>query len=327
MSVGFSKHRSGAIGPPGGVRGKTPSRADLLRSSQRVTVPVAAPNTQLETLLTAHAEYLRACRHRLAARLESRAETRRLAAYVCGGKMLRPLILYLFSHAVGGKVQALESGGEAIELMHAASLVHDDILDGSSQRRGLPALHLAIGARSALVMGDYLILLAFDALCDSTVETSADQALEAIRTLSRCAQECCLGQVDELGDVSSASVRGTYVSIAARKTGAPFAAAAALGVILAGGTREQVEGALSYGRSLGILYQMTDDALDNTARSISHQNGGAHVPTAGAKLVEVERGMEIHATQAARSLECFAPSEHKLALIRFAAPSTLLGGT
>src|SRR5712692_2305992 len=78
--------------------------------------------------------------------------------YVTRGKMLRPLLVFMAASAVGGEPTTAMCGARAIELLHTASLVHDDMIDGAVERRGLPALHLQLGFERALVVGDYLIL-------------------------------------------------------------------------------------------------------------------------------------------------------------------------
>jgi len=199
---------------------------------------------------------------------------------LCRGKLVRGLIVHLAgaasgagasgAGASGSRADPLETCAYAIELLHGASLVHDDIVDRGTRRRGVPALHKQTGMEVALVLGDYLLVHAYAVLA-SLGGLSAD----AVGLVSRYAQECCVGQARELAPTEPVT-ESVYVSIARAKTGAVFAAAAELGVLVAGGTAARRAAAEQYGRSLGVAYQIRDDVLDlNREAPARGEPGGA----------------------------------------------------
>jgi geranylgeranyl pyrophosphate synthase len=175
---------------------------------------------------------------------------------LCRGKLLRGLIVYLAGGASGGCPAVLDTPAHAIELLHGASLIHDDIVDHAAHRRGVPALHKQVGPEVALILGDYLLVHAYSVLAGA-----GDLAAEAVRVVSRYAQECCVGQARELGPKDPVT-EDVYVSTVRAKTGAVFAAAAELGVLAAGGGAELRAAARQYGESLGVAYQVGDDVVD-----------------------------------------------------------------
>jgi len=213
-------------------------------------------------LLGHHAERIERCRRRLVSRLRNAPAGAALGEYLGRGKMLRASLVFLSCAAVGGDPERALMAAEAIELIHGGSLVHDDLIDEADERRGLPALHRRVGESAALVLGDYLLIRAFDALGEARGLHPADRVLEALRTLSHLAQECCRGQLEEL-DLSDQPVSEEgYLSIIRGKTAAPFMAASVLGALLGGGTDEEIARLRQYGLSLGIAFQIYDDVLD-----------------------------------------------------------------
>jgi geranylgeranyl pyrophosphate synthase len=142
----------------------------------------------------------------------------------------------------------------AVELVHLASLVHDDIIDGATERRGMPALHLALGRDRALVVGDLLIVAAFEEL------GRVRGAAAAVAMFSEGARLCCLGQLTELGgELVSES---DYLDVVAKKSGALFAVATSLGGLIAGASDNEVAALASFGTALGSAYQIRDDLHD-----------------------------------------------------------------
>jgi geranylgeranyl pyrophosphate synthase len=148
----------------------------------------------------------------------------------------------------------LVHGAVAIELLHLASLVHDDIIDEATERRGVPALHVALGRDRALVVGDLLIVAAFEEL------GRVRGASAAVATLSEGARLCCLGQLTELGRHMVSET--DYLDVVAKKTGALFAAAASLGGVIAGAPDDDVAALAAFGTALGSAYQIRDDLHD-----------------------------------------------------------------
>jgi geranylgeranyl pyrophosphate synthase len=215
---------------------------------------------EVQDPLSAHVEE---CRHRLAAGLSATADGAPLAAYFKRGKMIRARLVFASAAAVGGDPARVTYAAEAIELLHGASLFHDDLIDGTDERRGLPALHRRMSLSEALLLGDFLLLRAFDILCQAqAVACSAHQALSAIQVLAAHAQACCRGERLEVKLSGQSISESTYFSIVEDKTAAPFMAATALGAIMGNGTKRDREVFATYARHFGVVFQICDDMLD-----------------------------------------------------------------
>ena len=176
-----------------------------------------------------------------------------------GGKTLRPVIAMLCAEAVGADMEDALPGAVAVELVHAFSLVHDDIMDLDEQRRHRDALWKAYGVGPALLAGDALLALAISRLSGPGRDV-------AMRYLSAALMELVQGQTQDMafesrrwsgpGEVSV----GEYVEMAAGKTGALVGAAAATGVAL-GGAPGLAERMWEMGREMGVAFQIVDDLL------------------------------------------------------------------
>ncbi len=173
-----------------------------------------------------------------------------------GGKRLRPALALLAYRAVGGDdVKSLLPLAAAYELVHSATLIHDDINDGAPVRRGRPTVAQAFGPASAIVAGDYLFVKGYE-VCGRYGEKIIRVTADACTALAE-------GQILELRNVRNLRMgERTYFRIIARKTAAPMAAGARAGALLGGGTPRQVEGFAAYGHHLGMAFQITDDILD-----------------------------------------------------------------
>ncbi|SDS74300.1 polyprenyl synthetase family protein [Actinopolymorpha singaporensis] len=220
----------------------------------------------------AHAKYvpvLRTISERLSAEVEKCPQEGALREFVRRGKGLRPLMVVLAANAVGGDDAAAVAPAVSVELLHAASLIHDDIIDRSPFRRGLPAVHVTAGAATALVVGDWLLVRAFGVLAGPDGISGAAPAptgtrSRQVRLLADFAAACCTGQLRESGarTANRSLDHRSYYQETAAKTGAPFAAAAALGAV-AGGAEDHVVDVLTrFGYALGVAYQAADDLVD-----------------------------------------------------------------
>ena len=173
-----------------------------------------------------------------------------------GGKRLRPKTVLLSYEAAGGEdVSRAVPLAAAVELLHTASLIHDDINDRSAMRRGKPSVSAQWGDSLALLVGDFVFvkLLNLASGFDSRV----------FRVLAGCCSAIVEGetlQMVHLGDTRM--TEETYLSIVARKTAALFSACGELGGLLAGGTEDQVGALRDFGFNLGIAFQIRDDTLD-----------------------------------------------------------------
>lgn len=170
---------------------------------------------------------------------------------ISGGKRIRPLFLLLVFEALKGKDResALDVAF-ALELAHAASLVHDDIIDWDDVRRGKPALWRQIGISRAIVEGHRIINLAF--------RTVLEKGLEISRIFLEAWDEASLGVLEEVLSTTPPS-KLLYLRIIENKTASLFAAAAESAAILAGAPKDVRELAKRYGRCVGIVYQIGDD--------------------------------------------------------------------
>jgi len=173
-------------------------------------------------------------------------------ALLGGGKRLRPILCIAAARACGGDEEAALRPGCALEMIHAYSLVHDDLpaMDDDDVRRGQPACHKAFGEAAAILAGDALLTHAFYVLAKS--------APEAVAMVSEAAGPTGMvgGQVD---DVRGA---GPIESIHLRKTAAMFQAAVGLGGMVAGASDKPLQALAAYGRALGLAFQVADDLLD-----------------------------------------------------------------
>lgn len=185
-----------------------------------------------------------------------------LAAMIGEAKLLRGTLLLGTGSALGAPSTALVPAAVSVELLHLASLVHDDMIDDARERRGVAAFHVAAGRPRALVVGDLLIVAAFDALRELAGVVRGDVFASAIGALTTSARSCCLGQLDELDPERSVRSEAEYLDVAARKTGSLFALSASLGAVLGEADEDDVAALAAFGTQLGTAYQVRDDIRD-----------------------------------------------------------------
>ena len=178
-----------------------------------------------------------------------------------GGKRLRPALLIL-SHKALGKSQSSENAirlATVMEMLHTATLVHDDIIDNASTRRNQTSVNARFGNQTAVLMGDWLYMSAFE----TSLKERSLEILDILTELTRKMTEGELMQLTMLGrtDISEAE----YFDILRRKTAYLFSACCEIGAILGGASEEQRIGLREYGKNLGISFQLADDLLDFTA--------------------------------------------------------------
>jgi geranylgeranyl pyrophosphate synthase len=225
----------------------------------------------MRDVLSRYAPYLAECRTVISQDLANAPLGAILSEYFERGKMLRPLLLFVSTAAVGGDPAAVIAAAQALELLHAASLIHDDIIDEAQERRGHASLHLRIGTGPAVVVGDYLILRSYTVFA----KMNSGRVLEALRVLSECAEECCRGQIKELTSEAE-HCEETYFSIVRGKTASQFVAAATVGAILGDGAPHQIEALRTFALNTGIAFQIRDDELDIAGEA---QDSWARRPT------------------------------------------------
>ncbi len=185
------------------------------------------------------------------------------------GKRLRPQLVLLATQACGGKVEDALPAAAAVEMIHAYSLVHDDLpaMDDDDLRRGRPTCHKQFDEATAILVGDALQARAFEVL--ATEITPAERAARCCATLAQAAGASALvgGQADDLTSQFFQPTDDTQAIerlelIHRRKTGALFRASLRLGAIVAGATDQQLAALDTYGQHLGLAFQVVDDLLD-----------------------------------------------------------------
>jgi geranylgeranyl pyrophosphate synthase len=168
-----------------------------------------------------------------------------------GGKRLRPVLVVL----CGGEGDALTAAAVAVELLHMATLVHDDVLDAARLRRGVPTVYAQGGRGAATATGDLLFSRAF-------AELASTRSAEAVGVLSRASSSLARGELMQRADAWSASVAPErYLERCELKTASLFAGACCLGALL--GDASDCSDALGgFGRRIGLAFQILDDVLD-----------------------------------------------------------------
>ena len=188
-------------------------------------------------------------------------------ALLGGGKRLRPCLITLCCEVVGGSRETALGPAAAMELIHAFSLVHDDLpaMDDDDLRRGRPTLHIHAGEAMAILAGDAMMPLAF-ALIYRTEGLSDEAAHLLIRELAEATLAMIAGQVyDTLGQFPDGlDSRGRLDLIHRNKTGALIRTACRMGAICGGAGEEALESLTRYGEAVGLMFQVVDDLLDVT---------------------------------------------------------------
>lgn len=171
-----------------------------------------------------------------------------------GGKRMRPALVLATARAGRSGGRATDLAAAALELVHLATLYHDDVIDETETRRGAPTAHSKWGTDVAVLAGDYL----FARGC----ELGADAGGEVPGILSRAIADVCEGQLAEMETVGRPRDRAEYLSTVMGKTGSLFRAACDLGCATAGITGDLRVALVAYGTNLGIAFQLVDDILD-----------------------------------------------------------------
>ncbi len=173
-----------------------------------------------------------------------------------GGKRLRPLLALAAARILGSESDACLKLAAAVEFIHTATLLHDDVVDGSQLRRGKVAAHLIWGGSSSVLVGDFLFARAFELM----VETGSLRALDILAKASSVIAE---GEVLQLTRAHDLGLdQATYIEIIRCKTAELFAAAAEAGAVSAGAGDAAVAALRAYGAGIGLAFQLVDDALD-----------------------------------------------------------------
>jgi len=178
-----------------------------------------------------------------------------------GGKRLRPIMVLLATEAVGGEEKSALNAAVAVEFVHAASLIFDDLIDKDRLRRDLPTLNVAFNDDKAISSGLFLASKGVEILSDYKEPKIMKMIGWALVELSK-------GEMlDVISDIALDVEH--YLNIADLKTASLFAASAGIGGLVGGGSREEINALYNYGRAVGIAFQIRDDILDLTSSSDS----------------------------------------------------------
>ena len=249
----------------------------------------------LSALVLLLSEDLAACNRIIVARLGSRVELiPRLTEHIlaAGGKRLRPLLTLAAARLCGASASAARhiELAACVELIHTATLLHDDVVDVSQRRRGLASANAVFGASASVLVGDFLFARAFQVM----VEAGSLRVLQILADATATIVSGELVQLISQNDLDTPDSR--YFDVVKGKTAALFAAACRIGAVAAG--CEDGEVALAdYGANLGISFQLVDDALDYAAdEQQARQNGRRRLPRgqghpAGTDRLSPRRGM------------------------------------
>jgi geranylgeranyl pyrophosphate synthase len=211
--------------------------------------------------LVRYQSHLAECRERLRD-VASHSGGAQVAAMVSEAKLLRATLVLASGSPLGASSSALIPAAVSIELLHLASLVHDDIIDEATERRGVPALHVTAGHNRALVVGDLLIVATFDVMSQVRIAVPAEVFASSVEALSKGAQLCCFGQLEELDPRNHVLSEEHYLDVVAKKTGSLFSVSASLGALIAGAGDKELATLATLGTELGIAYQIRDDLRD-----------------------------------------------------------------
>ena len=192
-------------------------------------------------------------------------------AVLDGGKRLRPLLVLAACEAVDGNVVAALRGACAVELIHAYSLVHDDMpcMDNDVLRRGKPTVHVQFGEATALLAGDALQALAFELLTPDDSSMAAQTQAALCRLLARSAGSAGMagGQAIDLASVGCTLTEAQLRAMHELKTGALLQGSVMMGAMCGPATQHQLQSIAQYGAAVGLAFQVVDDILDVTADS------------------------------------------------------------
>jgi len=177
-----------------------------------------------------------------------------------GGKRLRPLLTVCSSEMFGYKGNRHINLAACVELIHNATLLHDDVIDNSNSRRGFQTTNAIWGNKSSILAGDYLLSRCFEMMVN-------DGSEEVLKILSSVSSEIAQGEIMQLQFEKQVDmVEKNYLDIISAKTASLFGASMRVGGCINNRSKKEKEALESYGRNLGICFQITDDILDYFSR-------------------------------------------------------------
>lgn len=192
------------------------------------------------------------------------------------GKMMRPILVLLIAKLYGQVTDATLHGALSLELLHTASLVHDDVVDESDLRRGQSSVNALYNNKVSVLVGDYM-------LATSLKHAACTGSVELVDLVARLGQNLSEGEIIQLANIRNQDFsEEVYFDVIRKKTAALFTASAEAGAISAGAGREEVEKAALFGEMIGIAFQIKDDIFDyfsgeGIGKPTGNEIGRAHV--------------------------------------------------
>ena len=173
-----------------------------------------------------------------------------------GGKRMRPILMMLMARNFGTVSDVTQHSAVGLELLHTASLVHDDVVDESSERRGQASVNATYNNKVAVLVGDYILSTAL-------LHVSYTGHQRIIEYLAELGRTLAAGEILQLSNIQNQVIsEDVYYDVIKQKTAALFEACAAIGAMSGGATEEQMQKARQFGQNLGIMFQIRDDIFD-----------------------------------------------------------------
>ena len=172
------------------------------------------------------------------------------------GKQIRPLLVLLSARMVAGVNDKVINVALALEMLHTASLIHDDVVDESDRRRGFPSLNAFLSNQVAVLVGDFVLSKALECAAKT-------QDIRVVHYVSQVGQALADGELLQLDNKDSDVLsEAAYFDVISRKTASLFSACARLGALTAGGSDAEAERLAQFGKLIGICFQLRDDVFD-----------------------------------------------------------------
>ncbi len=178
-----------------------------------------------------------------------------------GGKRLRPFMVLKSCEIFGGKLKDALPAASAIEMIHNFTLVHDDIMDNDELRHGVPTVHRKFGMPVAILAGDVLFSKAFQIISNS--DLSANSSTQLVSKLAKACVDVCEGQLHDIKMAEEKKIpsQTDYIKMIEKKTAALFDVSCSMGAICAKAKQKDISKLSSFGKNLGIAFQITDDLI------------------------------------------------------------------
>lgn len=173
-----------------------------------------------------------------------------------GGKRMRPMLILLIAKNFGDVTYVAQRAAVGLELLHTASLVHDDVVDESGERRGQASVNATYNNKVAVLVGDYILSTAL-------LNVSLTKSESIVRDLANLGRTLSNGEILQLTNISNQEIsEDVYYQVIKQKTAALFEACAVIGAKAGNATSEAVEAARLFGQNIGIIFQIRDDIFD-----------------------------------------------------------------